>query len=76
MELGFFKMFWRKQIITSEAKLLSEKISDLNKKLAMQEIDIALLTDRLMKAVTRKAIKKVDPEEENEETKKPVLVPI
>ena len=61
---------------SSESKILKEKLSELNKKVAMQEIDIALLTDRLTKAITRKAIKKVEPEEEKEEDKKPVLVPI
>ena len=69
-------VFFKKYLESSESKLLSQKISELNKKVAMQEIDIALLTDRLTKAITRKAIKKVDPEEEKEENKKPVLVPI
>jgi len=68
--------FFKKYLESKEYEILALKISSINKRIAMQEIDIALLTDRLTKAVTRKAIKKTEPEEEKEENKNPVLLPI
>jgi len=68
--------FFKKYLESEEYEILALKISAINKRIAMQEIDIALLTDRLTKAVTRKAIKKEDPEEKKEGNKNPVLLPI
>jgi len=52
-------MFWN--------KIKSSEYLKLAKRIDMMEIDVALLQDKLMKAVKQKALKKEKPEETSEE---------
>jgi hypothetical protein len=63
-------MFWNKP----KKEINTREYQELSKRIATIELDIALITDRLTKAIVRKAIKKKEePEEEN--NKNPVILP-
>lgn len=70
-------MFWTK-IRSKEYNLLEEHIRELGMKISILEIDITLLTDRLSKAIGRKAIKKIEETEgeEKEKNNNPQILPV
>lgn len=58
----------KKKMLFKKKSLNSKEYLELKKQIAIIEIDMALITDRLTKAITKKAIKKTEkPEEPTEE---------
>lgn len=53
-------MFWNK-IKSSEYKELLERITQLESRINLMHIDMVLLEERLVKAISRKALKKEEP---------------
>ena len=54
-------MFWKKKLKSEEYKALLEKLMQVTRRVDLLEVDINLISDKLVKAIQRKAIKK--PEE-------------
>jgi len=64
-------MFWKK----AKKEIKSREYEELSKEIATLKIDVALIQDRLHKAITRKAIKK-ELKEEPETNKKEQILPM
>lgn len=56
-------MFWKK-IRSAEFKLLHDKITELERKINILDIDLSLLADKLTLAVKKRAAKKTEDEPE------------
>lgn len=65
-------------IFGKKKKLNSDEYGELRRRIDMLDLDISLLTDKLQKAISRKAIKKEpEPEEpEEDKNKNPQMLPI
>jgi len=68
-------MFWLKKIKSAEYKSLDERVRDLYRKLDILDIEFSALTDKVIRAIARKALKKVD-EPETKENISPQILPI
>lgn len=67
---------WKKKKLlnSTEFKELIEKLNALHRRIDMLDIDLSLQTDKLAKAISKKAITKKE-ETDTDTSKNPVLLP-